>query len=453
MSLLRLGKHWGVERSVKHWLHDSHPDRLLQWLWDMTQLVVVLLPFAGFFGTVGLLGIAGVIWKQRFATIVDRPINRGLGLVTLLMLISSVLSNRPADAFLGLLNFLPCFFIFAGLSELIQTPAQLRRLAWILVLTSLPVVAIGLGQQFLGWGGQVEWLWFVVDWKIDAGGNPIGRMSSVFFYATVLASYLVITSTLALGLLLSSLLGRNQSAKNIPRCVFLGLTFLVNTIALVLTNSRNAWAIAVLACLAFAVYLGWRWLVGIVVAIAGIVLGAAFAPVPLRDGLRKIVPAFFWARLTDELYPDRPVVQLRSTQWEFALSLTQQRPWTGWGFRSFPRLYEAQTQLVLGHPHNLPLMLACEIGLPATLLFYALVGWVVFRGADLLRFWRSFPPATVALTRFTPENQIILFTYLVAFLGCTLFSLLDIPLFDARLNLLGWLLLAGICGVTYHPEK
>lgn len=442
-----------IRQSIQRGLHHPHPDPRLQRLWEGLQWVVLLLPFAGFFGTVGLLGLAGVIWKRRFATIVDRPLNQGLGLVILLMLVSSALSDRPPDAFLGLLNFLPCFFIFAGLSELIQTIAQLRRLAWLLVLTSVPVVAIGVGQQFLGWGGQVEFLWFVVDWKVDAGGNPAGRMSSVFFYATVLASYLVITSTLALGLLLSSLPRQKQDAKAIPRCVFLGLTFLANTIALVLTNSRNAWAIAVLAGLAFAVYLGWRWLVGLVFAIAGIVLGSAFGPVPLRDGLRKVVPAFFWARLTDELYPDRPVAQLRSTQWEFALSLAQQRPWTGWGFRSFPRLYEAQTQLVLGHPHNLPLMLACEIGLPATLLFYGLVGWVVFRGVELLRFWRSFPAATVPLTHFTPETQILLFSYLVAFLGCTLFSLLDIPLFDARLNLLGWLLLAGICGVTYAAER
>ena len=411
------------------------------------QVAVGLLPFTGFFPAVGLLGISGVIWRQKFRTIVDRPVNRGLAIVSLSMLLSSLLSYRPADAFLGLLNFLPCFFIFAALSELIQTPAQLRRLAWILVLASLPVVAIGFGQQLLGWGGQVEILWFVVDWKIDAGGNPAGRMSSVFFYATVLAAYLVVTLGLSLGLLL----GR-WDEKNLASTGLLGFIFLANAIALVLTNSRNAWAIALLISLAFGIYWGWRWLAGVVTAAAIAVGGAAFAPVPLRNWLRWIVPAFFWARLTDELYPDRPVVQLRSTQWEFALSLTQQRPWTGWGLRNFPPLYEAQKQILLGHPHNLPLMLSCEVGLPATLLFYGLVGWAVVRGTWLLGFWRSFSPSTVDITQFTLQNQSILFAYLVAFLGCTLFSLLDIPLFDVRINLLGWLLLAAICGVTYQSE-
>ena len=29
----------------------------------------------------------------------------------------------------------------------------------------------------------------------------------------------------------------------------------------------------------------------------------------------------------------------------------------------------------------------------------------------------------------------------------------DLPLFDARLNLLGWVLLAGLCGFIRHPNQ
>jgi O-antigen ligase len=47
---------------------------------------------------------------------------------------------------------------------------------------------------------------------------------------------------------------------------------------------------------------------------------------------------FLWARLTDQLYPDRPLATLRTTQWQFAGSMAQQRPWTGWGLRNFTPL-------------------------------------------------------------------------------------------------------------------
>jgi O-antigen ligase len=437
----------------------------------------LLLPFSPLLGAVAVGLVAIAVWQQKWQRILRRPINWGLAILSLLLLLSTVLAFRQQDAWLGLFNFLPFFPVFAGLSELIQTPAQLRQLARILVVGSVPVVLIGFGQLFWGWAGSIQILWIVLNWKIDATGDPPGRMASIFFYATILASYLVITSILSLGLWVETIakqkaegrrqktegktglgigdwgLGDQQPTRIItpppvspspppPILLFL-LLVLANATALVLTNSRNAWAIATLACLAFAVYQGWHWLLAGMGVVTGSILGAAFAPMPARDWLRAIVPAFFWARLTDQLYPDRPYAQLRSTQWRFALSLAQQRPWTGWGLRNFSPLYADQMQILLGHPHNLVLMLLAEIGLPATLLLIGLVGWVVTQA--VLCFYRA--------RQTQSQDQIILFTYLTAFSGCTLFSLLDITLFDLRLNLLGWLLLSALYGVTYHQES
>ena len=149
------------------------------------------------------------------------------------------------------------------------------------------------------------------------------------------------------------------------------MAVIANFIALILTNSRNGWAIAIFACLAYALYQGWRLLVGSVVGIVTSCLLAAFAPSPIA----QIFPpgsflTFFWARLNDDMYPDRPVALMRKTQWEFAWSLTQQHPLTGWGLRSFSGLYKAQMQIDFGHPHNLFLMLSAETGFPSTLLFF-----------------------------------------------------------------------------------
>ena len=40
---------------------------------------------------------------------------------------------------------------------------------------------------------------------------------------------------------------------------------------------------------------------------------------------------------------------------------------------------------------------------------------------------------------------------LLAFLCCTAFSLFDIPIFDARVNLFGWILLSALWGFTSAP--
>jgi hypothetical protein len=50
------------------------------------------------------------------------------------------------------------------------------------------------------------------------------------------------------------------------------------------------------------------------------------------------------------------------------------------------------------------------------------------------------------------DDRLIIFTYLVAFSSCVLFNLLDVSLFDIRVNLLGWLLLSAIAGIVNHYE-
>ncbi|KAM3099665.1 O-antigen ligase family protein [Phormidesmis sp. 146-35] len=422
-----------MSKSLRAFLQlQRHPNLSLQRHWNIVQLGLILLPFSAFLGGVMMLVPSVVIWQQEYKTLIRQPLNWGFLTLALWLLITACFAFNRYNAFLGLFNFLPFFFVFTALSNLIQTPSQLRRIAWILVIPSLPVSLIGFAQLYLHWGGRPSLLWGLIEWTINPSGNPPGRMASVFTYATVLASYHVIVFVLGLGLWIE------ETQRN-PK-YFLSAIVLLDAVALILTNSRNAWAIALLSCLAFALYQGWRRIVAGVGAIAGIILGAAFAPPPFQDGFRAVVPAFFWARLNDQMFRDRPIPQMRSTQWSFAWSLTEQRPITGWGLRNFTQLYEAKTQYWLGHPHNLFLMMSSETGLPAALMLYGLVGWVVAQGAIVFRNWQG-------------ENRLIFFTFLMAFVACTLFSLFDITLFDARINTMAWVLLASICGIIYQKAS
>ncbi len=450
---------------------QQHPDPQLQIYWSITQLAVLVLPFSALLGGVSILLCTIAFWSKRFKYLIQQPIVWGFGLLSLLMILGSVLAYSPLDSCLGLFNFVPFFFAFIMLSHLIQTLKQLRRLVWLMVVASIPIAVVGMAQMIAGWAGlrqifHLQILWVVVDAVIDPNGTPPGRMSSVLTYANVLANYLIIPFVLGMGLWIDRVWqgdeaggrwedgeGRNEIKKfgilpilweemGSAEFQLLTGTLLLNGSALILTNSRNGWAIAAGACLVLALVVGWRWLVGLVGAVTATVLGAAYAPVPLRDWLRQIVPAFFWARLTDELYPDRPLPTLRSTQWKFALTLVQQRPWLGWGLRSFKPLYEAETHYRLGHPHNLPLMLLSETGIPATLLFFGLIGWILGRGVMYLR--------SAALTQ---SDRLLYFSVLLTFICDAIFFLFDVTLFDARINLTGWLLLAGLWGVATREKS
>ncbi|YAF96698.1 MAG: O-antigen ligase family protein [Nodularia sp. CChRGM 3473] len=435
--------------SLKIAFHHPHPG--LQTPWNFAQIGLLIFPLSPFVGFVSICLAVLVTWLRQYRTIIHRPLNWGFALLSVLLMISAGFASQKTDAFLGLFNLLPFFLIFVGLSTLIQTTAQLRHIAWILVIGSVPVVLMGFGQMFWGWTFQLQVLWILLDLAIAPGGNPPGRMAAIFMHANIFAAYLAITFTLGLGLWLEQWRWRREAGRQIDnyslcrRLPFLFLTVSVITsfIALILTDSRNGWAIAVVACLAYALYQGWYMLVGSVVGVVTSVILAAFAPSPVAQTFRRFVPAYFWARLNDQMYPDRPVALMRKTQWEFAWSLTQQQPWTGWGLRSFTALYKAKMQIDLGHPHNLFLMLSAETGLPSTLLFCGLLGWIWIAGCQLLG----------KSNYIAKEDRLIFFSYVVVVLVWALFNTVDVTLFDFRLNTLSWLLLSALWGVIYHQKN
>ncbi|MBD2245519.1 O-antigen ligase family protein [Nostoc sp. FACHB-888] len=409
--------------------------------WNYSLWALLIFPLSPLFGAVTIGFVSLITWLKQYRTISRRPINWGFALLSVLLIMSAGFADDKTAAFLGLFNLLPFFLIFAAHSALIQTFAQLRQMAWVFVIGSMPVVILGLGQLFLGWSLKLKILWVVLSWTIVPGGNPPGRIASLFLHANTFAAYLAIVFILALGLWLEQ--WQLGIGKNSLPFLFLTVAMIANFIALIFTSSRNGWAIAIFACLAYALYQGWRILVGGVAAIVSSVLLAAFAPSPVAQFFRQYIPTFFWARLNDDMYPNRPVALMRKTQWEFAWSLAKEHPWTGWGLRSFSTLYKAKMQIPLGHPHNLFLMLSAETGFPSTLLFCGLLAWILITGGQLLRKSKYI----------NAEDRLIFFSYLLAFVGWVLLNTVDVTLFDFRLNTFSWLILAAICGVVHRYNQ
>jgi len=98
----------------------------------------------------------------------------------------------------------------------------------------------------------------------------------------------------------------------------------------------------------------------------------------------------------------------------------------------------------MGHPHNLFLMLSAETGIPTTILFCCLLGWVFIAGIRLLQSSQLIH---------NNEDKLIFFSYLLAFAAWMVFNTVDVTIFDFRLNTLFWLTLAAVCGVTYNYES
>ncbi len=437
-------------------LLQAHSEPRQSWAWRCTQLGLILLPLIPVFGALLLVASSIRSTYDNGARLWARPLNRGFALLGGLMLGMSFWAEDRGEALLGLVHFLPYFWLLAAQTELTGQPRQLRQLARIVALSAVPLVIIVLGELSGGWSAP-PLLGGILPWPVNAFGTPPGRMSSLFSYANNLALYLTVAFVFALGLWCAHWRSPRSTGllRSKPLMLWSGVLCL-SAVGIILTQSRSAWGLMALSALAAAVYLRWTWVVGAVAGFAGAVGWAAFVPLG-QASLRQIIPRFLWARLSDQNFPDRPLPTLRLTQWRFTLDLIRQRPLQGWGLRNFTPLYEIHTQVWMGHPHNLFLMLGAEMGLPLTAGLIGLIGWILVRASDYFCFHYFVVDGkdVAAGKNLARTNQLktashcIFGAFLLAFANITLFHGFDVLFFDFRINAIAWTIVSQILGEFY----
>lgn len=375
-------------------------------------------------------------FQNRFISLLSSFYGQILTGISVIFLISFGLATNIYEAGLGILFFLPSFMIFLALKEVIKTIDDLYNIAVYFCFGAIFLVVIGFVELYTGLTISTWWS-TILGWNIIAFGSPPQRMSSVFEHANFFSLYLVIIVNFCLALIFIDY-DKNclffQQKKNIYYWL---LTICFSLIGLGLSNSRSGWLMIFLTFIAYAIYGRWYKILSLLTVIITAISWASFGNLLGQNFIRQIVPSFIWLRFSDQMFPQRPSPTLRISQWQFCLDLIKDNPLTGAGLRNFDYLYHQATGFHMVHPHNLFLMLGAETGLISLSLFCLLVGLILWRGIKVLLLFElnSFP-------------SLIIFSYLITFGNLIFFNLADLSLFDPRLNILGWIILASIAGVS-----
>jgi O-antigen ligase len=206
--------------------------------------------------------------------------------------------------------------------------------------------------------------------------------------------------------------------------------------AVLMTQSRNAIASLVLAVPWVVGPAQWWWLLPVFAVVAAPLLLASLPGVPssLQQWAQVLLPDSVRQRLLDNQSKQSLT---RLAQWQFGLQLIADRPWFGWGAAAFSVLYPIHAQRKWhGHSHNLPLELSVSHGLPVALL---VVGTVLVLVLVALR---------RGMLRAGPMDR----AWWSAVVVLVTMHATDLPFFDSRLNILGWVLLAGLCAFNRERE-
>ena len=406
--------------AITNWLRCQRPAAATASGWIAFQLGVLLLASSL------LLAVPPLFWALLQGSRCHRrpwwsdKLNRVFALIAGLMLLSAPWAHSGWLSWVGLGNWLPFFWGFWGFQPYMATATARRRVALLFIASTMPVLITGIGQLLFGWSGPWQALGGLLIWHMAPGGMPLGRLSGLFDYANITAAWLSFSWPLLLAAAL-------ESWRRFP---WLLLLVVSHVGCLYLTDSRNGWGAAVLAV---PLLLGpgrWLWLMPLLLLLLLPVLFAVLPGVPelLQNGCRFLVPEAIWVRLSDIAFSDRPMASTRLGQWQVAAGLVAERPWLGWGAAAFSLIYPIRAGVWHGHPHNLPLDLAISHGMPAAFLLIAVVLWLLLRATCL------------------GINQAGLFerAWWAAVLILVLLHATDLPLYDGRVNVAGWLLLAGL---------
>ncbi|MBD2000660.1 O-antigen ligase family protein [Leptolyngbya sp. FACHB-541] len=255
----------------------------------------------------------------------------------------------------------------------------------------------------------------------------------MFEHPNALASYLVLILGLGLGLILlqsvqqRGVADRSRKLQRLypPGWLVYAAVYL-NLLGIFSSGSRNGMLIAISQLVVFSLFVKTNRTVLIsgLLSLLAVVVAAALVGIGGR--------AVSLEGLTDD-----PRVGV----WQIALELIRERPLLGWGLGNYKFLYPARiidpVFDKIFHPHNFWLLLASEAGLLVMVGLTVVVGYVCFRAVHLL-----------VTKQLAASDRPLMLGYLFAFWGCVAFALFDVTFYDARINVLNWIILAGIYSLT-----
>jgi O-antigen ligase len=430
-----------VHGTLPNMASQVHPSRLLQHCppqcsaqgWIAVQVGVLFLSSSALIAGVALL-MALTLWRpQDEPPPLSRPTARWLLVLSLWMMLGTAIGAvAGARAWLGLGNWLPFFWFFLAIRPYLATTAARRRLAFWFCAATVPVVVMGWLQHTWGWNNELNALGGLIRWPMS---EPLSG-TALFDNANVTGAWLALVMPFA------ALRALNRQQQGAERLLAWMLA-LGSVATLVLSASRNAIATLLLSWPSSG---GRRLQVGVALAAAGfglLVLARlqGWLPEPLAD----LVPPALVKKLMMLEEGLRPLHGRRDHIYAMAWQWIAQHPIWGVGAQGFGDLYRAHVIAALGaplvvitHSHSLLLEFGVSHGLPALLLLLGVIGVAMTRCGR--RWWRG------ELNR---ADQ----CWWIAGLIITWLHIWDVPFFDSRLNIAGWLVFAAISAMAERQTE
>ena len=333
------------------------------------------------------------------------------------MLISIFTSPFGLRSCFGVFNWLPFFWVFWSVSIYFRDSANIKRISMSLVYGTIPVIIIGFSKLIFGLSESPRLFGSFIVWHLVDNNEFTG----VFYNRNICAAWLAATFPFFVAAIWFPICSR----KDVYKKVVAVLSLLSLVFAMVMTNSRSAIGSLFLGSLCmFSDFFSLDRMIGrfrsfrlFFMLLAVSVSFSIGAYLGLFRPLINTLGQFF---ANDD----------RFAIWTFAMHSVSKSFLVGsgsGGFASYVSLSSPFDRLY-HHVHSLPLDLWISYGLFAMIIFLVYVfAWL-----------------SVAIRSRTLQGCIYTKAWVISFIMLIIVHIADLPYLDARINLVGWILFAGI---------
>ena len=381
-----------------------------------------LLPTSGYIGPFFIL-LACVCGSslQGFKALLVKKMYP-LYLLAVLMLISAFTSPFGLRSCVGIFNWLPFFWLFWSLSIYFQDRANLKRVALSLVYGTIPVLIIGFSKLVFGLSESPRIFGSFIVWHMIDNSEFTG----VFYNRNICAAWLAASFPLFAAVVRS----KNHFMEDKFKDLIASFALFSISLAMIMSNSRNAIGALVFGSLVmFADFFSVNQSIGgLRFSRFGFAL-LVFAIVFTLCAYFGLVHPFLDALSQSFADDDRLEI------WRFGVQIASENFLVGsgsGGFSGYVSLLSPFDGLLNYHVHSLPLDLWISYGFIAMVVFLLYVFTLLFK----------------AMRSGVWQKCIFNKAWLVSFLLLMIVSATDLPYLDARINLVGWILFAGIVSWT-----
>ena len=364
----------------------------------------------------------------------------------ILMIISSLLHNSiqgysleswsPHLSYIGLLNWIPLFWIFWSSQNYLITSKDRKIFSFVLIAGTLPVLISGFAQYHFNIFGPFETLYGLIIWYQRETDPTV--LTSLFNNQNYAGAWLCVVLPLSIA---SFLEFTNLKIKK-----WISLLFLLSIgWSILLTNSRSAWGSFLVS---IPVVIGidcLRWLIPILIILSIFLLVTVMPSLSgnLQDFLREMIPNKIWMEFSSLGFESMDISRVGI--WSNAFKNILYNPFFGYGGGSFPAIFESQTGFWKGHAHNLPLEIAFSYGLPSAIIITFTIFLLLIKSFKKIYFI-SFYEQSRNKDYFTKAWWASIFILFMA-------QQIDVHYFDGRISIIFWIFLAGLKNIICTKEK